>query len=204
MPSFADIRREVKSLELAGLTNRQLADKYLKKTRNKYTSVGVITSIPGTIPGVGTVAQLALETGSVSADMLLMLRWMASLCYGIGLFYGKDTEHDFEDEFSLVLGIWSGTIDLKTARETRTELSIGTFDKHISDRIRNRMSQKIWKKMAVKYGSKRGGAALGKLIPFGIGAIIGGTFNYFTIERFGKAAIDYFGPDANVATIQKP
>lgn len=54
------------------------------------------------------------------------------------------------------------------------------------------MNQKIGRKLVTKYGSKRGGAVLGRLVPFGVGAVVGGTFNYFTIDRFGKAANGYF------------
>ena len=55
------------------------------------------------------------------------------------------------------------------------------------------MNQQLARKLVTKYGSKRGGAALGRLIPFGVGAVVGGTFNYFTLQKFGKAADDYFG-----------
>lgn len=200
MPSFAAIEQEVAQLrhENPHLEPTALAALYLKRTRRKYTSVGVATTLPGIIPGLGTAAQLAIEAGAISADVLFMLRWMASLCYGTALIYNRDSKDGFEDEFTVVLGIWAGVVELARAGAAKGErISINHFDKHVTDRIRNRMNQKIGRKLVTKYGSKRGGVALGTLIPFGIGAVVGGTFNYFTIDRFGKAAIDYFGNDKN-------
>ena len=197
MPSFKDIRTEVAMLRLSNqhMLPAQLSRVYIKKTRNKYASVGAASAFPGVIPGLGTIAQAAIEAGAISADIALMLRWMAATAYATGLIYGKDTEADFEEEFTIVLGIWAGVILPEKAAHAKGEkLSIGHFDQHITDRIRNRMRQKIARKLATKYGAKRGGAALGRLIPFGVGAIVGGLFNYNTIEKFGKAADDYFQP----------
>lgn len=195
MPAFRDIRNDVMLLQHtnAGKSPKQLSRLYANKARNRYASVGAVTALPGVIPGLGTVAQVAVETGAVSADIALMLRWMASTCYATGLIYGRDTEHNFEQEFTLVLGLWAGVVLPENAAHSKGEkITINHFDKHITDRIRNRMNQKIARKLVTKYGSKRGGAVLGRLIPFGVGAIVGGTFNYFTLDKFGKYADDYF------------
>lgn len=118
---------------------------------------------------------------------------MASTCYATGLIYGRDTEADFEQEFTLVLGLWAGVVLPEKLAQTKGEkISINHFDKHITERIKNRMNQKIARKLVTKYGSKRGGAVLGRLIPFGVGAVVGGTFNYFTLDKFGKYADEYF------------
>jgi hypothetical protein len=197
MPHFHDIRREVQQLQFAnpGKPSHELSQLYIKKTRNKYASVGAVSALPGAIPGLGTIAQVAVEAGALSADVALMLRWMASTAYATGLIYGKDIQHDFEDVFTIVLGIWAGVVlPEKAAHAKGDKLSAGHFDKHITDRIQNRMRQKIARKLATEYGSKRGGAVLGRLIPFGVGAIVGGYFNYTTLQKFGKAADDYFKP----------
>ncbi|MCO6148432.1 EcsC family protein [Flavobacterium sp. NRK1] len=196
MPPFQDIERNVRKLQFEnpGKTQAQLSRLYINKLRNKYASVGAVTALPGIIPGLGTVAQVAVEAGAISTDVAFMLRWMAGICYGISLIYGHDIKDNFEEEFTMVLGLWSGVvIPEKAALAKGDKVSVNHFDKHIAERIKNRMNQKIARKMVTKYGSKRGGAALGTLIPFGIGAIVGGSFNYITLQRFGKYANDYFG-----------
>nr|WP_322624297.1 hypothetical protein [uncultured Flavobacterium sp.] len=195
MPPFAEVRNEIALLKQKhpGVYGHELAKIYRGQVRRKYTSVGVVSALPGVIPGLGTVAQVAIEAGAISADVLLMLRWMASLCYGTGLIYGQDTEEDFDDRFTVVLGLWSGVVlPEKAGMMAGERITVKHFDQHITDRIRNRINQKIGRKLVTKYGSKRGGVALGTLIPFGIGAAVGGTFNYMTMSRFGKAAEEYF------------
>ncbi|MFP9115077.1 hypothetical protein ACLI1A_14155 [Flavobacterium sp. RHBU_3] len=195
MPPFMEVRKEIAALKFKhpGKNPKELAGLYRRQVRRKYTSVGVVSALPGVIPGLGTAAQVAIEAGAISADVLLMLRWMASLCYGTGLIYGQDTETDFDDRFTVVLGLWSGVVVPEKAALTVGErITVKHFDQHITDRIRNRMNQKIGRKLVTKYGSKRGGVALGTLVPFGIGAAVGGTFNYVTMSRFAEAAEKYF------------
>lgn len=206
MPAFHDIRNDVMVLQHtnAGKSPKQLSRLYANKARNRYASVGAVTALPGVIPGLGTVAQLAVETGAVSADIALMLRWMASTCYATGLIYGRDIQQDFEQEFTLVLGLWAGVIlPENTAHAKGEKITINHFDKHITDRIKNRMNQKIARKLVTKYGSKRGGAVLGRLIPFGVGAVVGGTFNYFTLDKFGRYADDYFSAPNHHYTLEE-
>jgi hypothetical protein len=195
LPPFAQVRGEVAQLKFKNPAKNttELAALYLRQIRNRYTGVGVVSALPGVIPGFGTAAQIAVEAGSISADVLLMLRWMASLTYGTGLIYGHDTEADFEERFTVILGLWSGVlVPEKVALSLGEKLTVNHFDQHITDRIRNRMQQKIGLKLVTKYGSKRGGVALGTLIPFGIGAAVGGAFNYSVMSKFGKAAEEYF------------
>lgn len=112
MPHFHETRSEVHRLryENPGKTPEELSRLYINKIRNKYASVGAVPALPGSIPGLGTAAQIAVEAGAISADVSLMLRYMAGLCYATALIYGRDIEKEFEDEFTLVLGIWSGII----------------------------------------------------------------------------------------------
>lgn len=198
MPHFHEIHTEVRQLKFAnpGKNPHELSRLYINKTRNKYASVGAVTALPSAIPGLGTMAQIAVETGAISADVALMLRWMASTAYAIGLIYGRDIQHDFEDEFTIVLGIWAGVVlPEKAAQAKGDKIAAGHFDKHITDRIRNRMRQKIARKLATEYGSKRGGTAIGRLLPFGVGAVVGGYFNYSTMQKFGRTADEYFRTD---------
>src|SRR5690606_16059565 len=137
VPPFYDIKRDVELLRLnnPGLPPEKLSQLFLKKIRNKYTSVGVAASLPGVISGIGTIAQVAVEAGTVSADLVVMLRWMAAVCYGTAYIYGHDIEQDFEGEFTIVLGIWAGVLSPdEIAAAKSTEITTGHFDKHIADR----------------------------------------------------------------------
>ena len=71
-------------------------------------------------------------------------------------------------------------------------MAAAQFNKNVSGKVLQRINQRVGTTILTKYGTKRGGVALGKLIPFGIGAAIGGTFNFYTMNHFKKAAIQYY------------
>ena len=63
------------------------------------------------------------------------------------------------------------------------------------------INRRVGTTIFTKYGTKRGGIALGKLIPFGVGALVGGSFNYYTMNGFKKKAVKYFESDENTEYI---
>jgi hypothetical protein len=200
-PSYETIRTEITELRISypAKTNQELAEIYGNRLRNKYTSVGVASSLPSVIPGLGTAAQIAVEASTISADLALMLRWMAANCYGIALIYDKDINNEFNQEFVKILGIWCGVIKAAQQVTTKilTKVAVVQFNKNVSGKILQKINQKVGFTLLTKFGTKRGGLALGKLIPFGIGAAIAGAFNYTTMNSFKKSAIEYFGADEN-------
>jgi len=198
-PSYDSIKLEVEELKKSypNKSKKELADLFGNRIRKKYTSVGVVSALPSAIPGVGTGAQIAIELTTVSGDLGLMLRWMASTCYGIGLIYEKNIESEFNQEFVRILGLWCGTIQVSKVATTKltTKVAVVQFNKKVSGKMLQKINQKVGTTIFTKYGTKRGGIALGKLIPFGIGALVGGSFNYVTMTKFKKSAIEYFKAD---------
>ena len=201
-PSYDSIKVEIDELKRSypKKTKKELADIFGNRIRKKYTSVGVVSALPSAIPGIGTSAQIAIELTSVSGDLALMLRWMASTCYGIGLIYEKNIESEFNQEFVRILGLWCGAIQVSKIATTKiaTKVVVVQFNKNISGKILQKINQRVGTTILTKYGSKRGGIAIGKLIPFGVGALVGGSFNYFTMNKFKKSAIDYFKSDEDI------
>ena len=145
----------------------------------------------------GTVAQIGIETATISGDLALMLRWMAGTCYGIGLIYDKDIESEFSQEFIKILGLWSGAIETAKVgtEKIATKIAIAQFNKRVSGKTLQAINRKVGTTIFTKYGAKRGGIAIGKLIPFGVGALVGGSFNYFTMNNFKKNSIKYYETD---------
>ncbi len=58
-----------------------------------------------------------------------------------------------------------------------------------------KINRKVGTTIFTKYGAKRGGIAVGRLIPFGVGALVGGGFNLATMKKFKRNAINYFSSD---------
>lgn len=195
-PSFDSIKTEITELKKSypNKTKDELADLFGNRLRKKYTSVGLASALPSVIPGFGTAVQIATEVTTISGDLALMLRWMASNCYGIALIYDKDINSEFNQEFVRVLGVWCGVIQSAKVVSTKiaTKVAVVQFNKNVSGKVLQKINQRVGTTILTKYGAKRGGIAIGKLIPFGIGALIGGGFNYHTMNQFKKSAIEYF------------
>lgn len=195
-PSYNSILTEIAELKRSNPSKSkdELADLYGNRLRKKYTSVGVVSALPGAIPGIGTAVQISTEVASISGDLALMLRWMAANTYGIALIYDKDIQSEFNTEFLKILGLWCGVIQSTKVVTTKiaTRVAAAQFNKNVSGKVLQRINQRVGTTILTKYGTKRGGVALGKLIPFGIGAAIGGTFNFYTMNHFKKAAIQYY------------
>lgn len=180
----------------------QLANKYADTICWLYAGEGAVTALPGVIPGLGTGTQVAVEAGAISADLAYMLRCMAGMVMGIGYIYKRDMKAPFNHEFVRVLGLWCGVLSLtkETALRLSTKIAIAQF-KRVPAEIFKKINKRIGVTIVTKYGTKRGGVAVGRLVPFGVGVIVGGGFNLATMKGFKKIAIKYYKGDAGVLQI---
>ncbi|MBK8395010.1 MAG: hypothetical protein IPL26_07155 [Leptospiraceae bacterium] len=198
IPPVNEIKADIADLKKAHpyMSKVDLANEYADIICWKYTSVGVISALPSVIPGLGTTAQVMTEVGSIGTDLALMIRWMGSICLGVGLIFERDIENNFNREFIAVLGKWCGVIDLakNSTGYVATKIANAQFKKLPADLL-IKINQRVGTTILTKYGTKRGGIAVGKLIPFGIGAVIGGSFNLATMKYFKKKAIEHFQTD---------
>ena len=195
-PSPEYVNREVQDLKYLhpNKSQDQLAKIWAKKIRRNYTSVGIASALPSAIPGVGTAVQIAIEAGTISGDLALMLRWMGKMCMGIGFIYGNNMSMDINKDLLNILGLWCGVIQAakEVTKKIGTKVAIAQFDKHVTGKILAKINQRVGTTILTKYGAKRGGIAVGKLIPFGVGAVIAGTFNFSTFSSFMNSAINYY------------
>lgn len=197
-PNSEDVARHISDLRFAHprLKNDALANKWADKICWRYASEGAATALPGAIPGLGTAAQVGIEVGAISADLAYMLRCMAGMTIGVGKIYERDTDASFNQDFVRVLGVWCGVLILGKEATVRvaSKVAIAQFKK-VPAEIFKRINRKVGTTIVTKYGTKRGGIAVGRLIPFGVGAVVGGGFNLATMKGFKKAAINYYRTD---------
>lgn len=197
-PDSQDIDRHIRDLRIAHpvLTADELVEKWADKICWRYASEGAATALPGAIPGLGTWVQVGVEATAISADLAYMLRCMAGMAVGVGLIYQRDVEASFHQDFVRVLGIWCGVLSIGKEASVRvaSKVAIAQFKK-VPAEIFIRINRKVGTTIVTKYGTKRGGIALGRLIPFGVGAVVGGGFNLATMKGFKAAAIKYYRVD---------
>ena len=206
-PPFEEIRRDIVDFKKANrrLSTEQLANDYADSICWKYASVGAASALPGVIPGLGTSAQIAIEGASISADLAMMLRWMASMTCGVGLICGRDIESSFNQEFVKTLGLWCGVLTPAKEATVRiaSKVAVAQFRKHVPGKVFQKINQRVGTTILTKYGTKRGGVAVGRLIPFGIGALVGGGFNLATMKGFKGAAIRHFRMEEDTVLVME-
>ena len=194
-PDHADVLRHITDLKRANpsLSKDKLASKWADTIAWRYATEGAVTALPGAIPGLGTAAQVGIEAGAISADLAYMLRCMAGMTIGVGLIYDRDTNASFNQDFVRVLGLWCGVLSLgkETTVRIASKVAIAKF-KRVPAEVFKRINRKVGTTIVAKYGTKRGGISVGRLIPFGVGAVVGGGFNLATMKGFKKAAINYY------------
>ncbi|HPQ72194.1 MAG TPA: hypothetical protein PKW95_23940 [bacterium] len=178
----------------------ELAEKWADRVCWLYASEGAVSALPGAIPGLGTGVQIAVEAGAISADLVYMIRCMAGMVGGVAMVYERDIRSYFNDEFIKVLGMWCGVL-LPVGEATvriASKVAIAQF-KRVPGEVFKKINRRVGTTILTKYGTKRGGIAVGRLIPFGVGAIVGGGFNLATMKGFKVASMKYFKSETELA-----
>lgn len=192
-PDVDEIIKQAESFveENEGRSVDCIASDYADIIVREYTAVGAASALPSIIPGLGTAAQLAVEVGAISADLLLMIKFMSKMVYGLSVIYNKPRQSITIESTIMVLGVWCGILSpmKEAAARVAAKVVINVFNRKVPGEIFKKINRKVGVTILTKYGTKRGGVAVGKLIPFGVGALVGGGFNYATMKGFKKAAI---------------
>jgi len=149
--------------------------------------------LPGAIPGLGTIMQISMECGALSTDIGLMVRNQTYLIFALAECYGIKGRETLIQDALICMGLWTNAISLTKAGTIRlgTKVAGAQFKKKFPAKILQAINKKVGKTILTKYGTKRGGVALGKLIPFGIGVLVGGAFNYITMKKFASSSRKY-------------
>ena len=94
----------------------------------------------------------------------------------------------------ICIGLWTNALSLTKSGAIRigTKVIEANFKKHFSAKVLQAINRKVGTTILTKYGTKRGGIALGKLIPFGVGVLVGGGFSYITMKNFKQRTIEFF------------
>jgi hypothetical protein len=158
-----------------------------------YTTQGAALALPGAIPGLGTVLQVATEASATSADVSLMVRNQTYLVFALGHCYGIAGRRTLIQDALVCMGLWTNAFVLSKSGTIRigTKVAQASFKKRFPVVLLKRINQKVGTTVLTKYGIKRGGVAIGRLIPFGIGVAIGGGFNYVMMKRFSAKTREY-------------
>ena len=166
-------------------THQELIRKLEKLFVSTVTASGTATGAAAAVPGVGTAASLAATVG----DSSYFLTAAAGHVLAVARIHGIDID-DHEHQRALVLtvlvgGNLAGTIG-KAAERTGGHLG-GKAAKAIPMETIRQINKVLGPQFVTKYGAKRGVIVLGKALPFGFGAAIGGGGNLLLAKGIVKA-----------------
>lgn len=196
-PDPQDIDEAVKKLKAknSSTTGPDLARKIVNSATWKMTGVGIVASLPSAIPGLGTAVQIGITTTSITGETWLILRNLIAMQLMVAGILGCDvSEPERKDELIIVWGIETGAIvpAKEAIKRVGTKVATKQFDARFSGEVLKQINRKLGTTVFTKWGTKRGGIALGRLIPIGVGTAVGGGINYLTARSFGAACLKYY------------
>lgn len=155
-----------RAADAAGATIDERVDSLSKAFSRELVSLGAATGATAAVPGLGTASALSLLTAEVG--------WFAfrstDLIMTVGAAYGH-VESSADERRAWVLAI------LAFGDEAPEEIAKLVQGLETRDALRT-INTTLAATVATKYGSRQGLAALGRLLPFGIGAVVGGSTNW--------------------------
>jgi hypothetical protein len=174
----------------------------LKSFRRELTSVGAATGAVAAAPGLGTTA----AASALIADLGWFAMRATDLIMTVGAIHGH-TESTVEERRAWVLAVLAFGEEAAgqftaLVREIDASLAVGEQitaraaglvggDAATLDALR-RINSSLASQVLKKYGTRRSILAVGKLLPFGIGAVVGGGANYAFVRVVGRQADRFF------------
>ena len=186
-----------------------------KRFRRELTTMGAASGAVAAAPGIGTSA----AASALVADLGWFAMRATDLIMAIGAANGY-TDSTPEERRAWVLSILAYGED--AAREFTTLLAeidagVSIGGQQISTRLAGlvggdaakldalrRINTQLATTVVGKYGSRRSVLAVGKLLPFGVGAVVGGTANYALIRVIGNQAGRFFDGYRSLVTVPPP
>ena len=172
--------------------------------KRRMTALGAAAGATAAAPGVGTTTAV----GAIVAELGVVALQTTEMVMAIGAAYGH-TDASPEERRAWVLAVLAfgddaaeefttlaRDIGLKLGDNQALELAneaIGGGAGQVAtvDALR-RINQALVTQILQKWGTRKGAATLGKLLPFGIGAAVGGSANYVMLRELAKQAEEFF------------
>lgn len=176
---------------LAGLDREQRVAAITTKIRRELGAAGAASGGTAAIPGVGV--------GTVAATFAVELGWstmrLADLILTIAAIHGHDRA-DVDERRMWVLSILTyrdgaaGMIAKLATEVGETTTRRGV--RRLTTTSVRRINATMGRAVLAKYGARRGVAAIGRAVPFGIGAVLGYGMNTRAVSMTARHAHTFF------------
>lgn len=152
---------------------------------------GAAAGAAAAAPAVGTMATIAATT----AELAWFTGRAGDLILTMAALHGHPNPSvDERRAWVLAVLIYGGSARDGLARAIN-EASTGVTlagDRRIPLNTLQTANRLMARRLLRRYGTRRGVAALGRLVPLGVGALIGGTTNYVAVRTLAKSADEFF------------
>jgi hypothetical protein len=162
------------------LDNDKLAKKVAHKIKRKSAIQGGLMAIPGAIPGVGSIIQIGISL----FDFSNLINNQVYLIFSIGYCYGIS---DIDKLKRVTLKCFGSTLDIDNIVDFRNPIGKKMVT-NLSDKVIRLIIKKLQKALAKKFIFN----LILKLIPFGIGIILGSISHWIIIRKFQFSSIKFF------------
>lgn len=186
-------RKKLRGRDLSELEmSEAIADKIISRYSKMAGAVGGSTGLVGLVPGLGTAVA---ATGGAIADAAASMKLQVDMCMCMAAAYGHDLNS--EDARHLAFLVAAGGALEKAGEKAAVQIASKAGVKMLRQYLRGAVLQAI-KEMFKKLGIVFTRKALEKALPFGVGVVIGGSFNYALTRYVGKTAKEFFTIDAKM------
>ena len=171
---------------------RRVADKIIQRYSRFAMTVGGVTALPGTIPGLGTAASVI---GGATADTAACMKLQVDMCMCLAAAFEYNITS--EDGRHLVFLIAATGSIQRAGGEAGVKLGTRAGVRILRQYLRGAALQ------AVKHAFRRVGItftrkAVERAIPFGVGVAIGAGANYGLTRYVGHQAKQWFIIDSSM------
>jgi hypothetical protein len=173
-----------------GTTDQRVAQ-VRKMFARELATAGALVGGAAAVPAVGTGAAVALSV----AELGWLTVRIADMVLTIAAIHGH-SEADVEERRAWVLsilvfgdGAFAGFT--KVAGEVGKGLGGKAVNTVSAETLRS-INRALGRTIVTKYGTKRGAIALGRVLPFGIGAAIGSSANYYAARAIARQSNKFF------------
>ncbi len=198
-PAVAAYVRRMRSAHPAD-TPAQIIERLEKRYLTTVMSSGGAAGATAAVPGVGTIASIA----AIGGESAFFVEASALLALAVAEVHGIPIDHA-ERRKTLVLAVVlgeEGVLALGKALGSKRNPLKSMAGGAIPTPALNNLNKALMKRIIKKYAARRAPLMIGKMLPAGVGAAIGGAGNRALGKRIIANATEAFGPPPPAWTIE--
>lgn len=167
-----------------------VADRIIARYAKLAAGVGGASGLAGIIPGVGTAAA---ALGGTAADMAASVKLQVDMVMCLTCAYGHDIHSEEARHLAFLLSAGSALEHAgeRFAVDLASKAGVKLLRQYLKGAVLQTLKE-LFKKLGLAFTRK----ALEKALPFGIGVVLGGTFNYAMTSYVGATAKSWFKHEA--------